>query len=348
MTKITVITLTYNRGKYNIPSIKSILSQTYQNFHYLVVNDGSTDNTKEILNSIKHPNLTVIHQENKGFTNSLVDVLQTIETPYVAIHGAGDISHPERLEKQIKLLESDKLIGAVGCHVQRISNQGKILHKWKLQSLMINSLEELFVKYDKSNYFRHGEVMFPYWAYQKAGGYRRFFTYTQDYDLWLRMLSFSKLAKVDAFLYEQVNIPGSSINCDYKKTEIQAKMALFAYRLAQQRLRQKFDDLDLDGIKAFEKFEKTVSPEDKTFISNAVMITAEGMYKQNNDYKTILGGYQRALDIDSNNIKAKKGLKLAYLARIVNSLGLKKMANQIYNPKNNLYKKILKKINYIN
>ncbi len=344
MKKITVLTITYNKGKYNIASVESILNQTYQDFNYIVVNDGSNDNTKELLDSIRHPNLTVIHQKNQGFTNTLVNVASHIDTPYVAIHGAGDISHPERLEKQLDFLESDQSLGAIGCHVRRLSDEGNILNHSRVPFLTIHSVEDLFEKLGKSNYFRHGEVMFRYSIYKKAGGYRQFFKYTQDYDLWLRMLSFAKLARIDSFLYDQVNIPQSSINCDYKKVEIQATLNVFAWHLAQQRLKKQFDALDLEGLVAFEKFKNSLSQQDKMFISNAVMITAKQRYYQTADYKILLEGAQRAIELNPDSYQAKRNLKLAYLTTLLDWLGFKEIAKQLNNKESNLVKNKLAKL----
>lgn len=336
MKKLTVLTITHNRSQYNIPSIQSILSQTYQDFQYLVVNDGSTDNTQDILDSIKHPNLTVIHQENKGFTNTLVDILPEIDTPYVALNGAGDISHPERLEKQIELLESDELIGAVGCHVRKVTHDRKIIKKWIDPVPVISDVRKLF----KFNYFTHGEVMFRYSAYNRAGGYRRFFKYAQDKDLWLRMIEFSKLAKVDSILYDQVFIPNTSVGCDYQKVEIQAKLSSFAEYLAKQRLDGKPDELDQQGDQYFQHFCNHLSQEDKSFISERIITTVEKNYFQTANHQILIDAARRALEINPKNHSSKKYLKLANLTSTLNWLGFKEIAKDLNDGNSQLTKKL--------
>ena len=338
MKKVTVVTITHNRGQYNTPSIQSILSQTYQDFHYLVVNDGSTDNTKELLDSIKHPNLMVIHQENKGFTNTLVDVLQKIDTPYVAIHGAGDISHPERLERQMELLESDESIGAVGCSVQRIDHQGQPMRTWNPSKLTLGDVRELLTY----NFFNHGEVTFRYSAYLKAGGYRRFFRYAQDLDLWLRIASFAKLTKVNSLLYNQVMIPKSSISYDYQKVELQATFCAFARYLAKRRWEDKLDELDEQGEKAFSNFGDRLSHKDKNFISNRIIKTAEINYYQTGNHNTLINAAQRVLELNPNNNAAQRYLKLANFTFTLNWLGFKKIAQSINNEESQLIKRIRK------
>jgi len=309
MKKLTVVTSTYNRGSYNIPSIQSILSQTYQNFQYLLVNDGSTDETAQILDAMRHPNLTVIHQRNKGFTNTLIDVMQKVDTPYVALQDAGDISHPERLEKQMKLLESDSSVAAVGCLVRAMTSDGQ----WSelVEAPPIDLSDPIQGQWEK-NYFTHGEVMFRLSCYKKVGGYRRFFQFAQDRDLWLRMASVGKLARLDEILYTRILFP-DSISCDYSRKELQALLSVFAVHLARQRLEGRPDDLETMGEAAFTKFQRSLTQEAKDDVSKRILQSSIRNYFQTGHPELLVSAARRALEWSPDNDVARLYLKFATL-----------------------------------
>ena len=336
--KVTVITCTFNKGEFNRASTQSIINQTYQDFEYIIVNDGSTDNTREILDEftrLNNPQLKIIHQKNKGFVDSLIDTLEGVDTPYIAIHDAGDISHPTRLEKQIELLESNSSIGAVGCHVKKSTHEGKTIRttKDKDNKLLINDPQELFF----GNYYTHGEVTFRRSTYTKAGGYRRFFKYAQDRDLWLRMLEFSRLAKVDSILYEQIHIPNSSVGCDYKKVEYQAKLSCFAIFLSRQRLQGMSNQVEEKLDILFEEFCSNLDIEDKNRISSRIMETAGINYIQTGNHTVLANAARRVLTINPENHPPKRYIKLKILT-IVDKFGhtnfwqffIKKFFNTFY------------------
>lgn len=326
MKKLTVLTATYNRGEYNIPSIQSILNQTYQDFQYIVVDDGSTDDTRKILDSIKHPNLTVIRQENKGFTNTLVDTLQEIDTPYVALNDAADISHPERLERQVKLLDSDRDIGAVGCQIKILSPTGQLLNTWVCPPILHKPLDHLL----KFNYFSHGDVMFRHAAYTKAGGYRRFFKYAQDRDLWLRMASFTKLARVNDFLYSQIVLP-NAVLADFRKGEHQYLLSAFAVHLAKLRREGKPDELEALGEAAFTRFKNSLDESIKKSVSDKIVVNAEFNYRQTQRHDLMLEAIRRAIEWNPQNPSARKYLKLTRSLCALDRLGLSSLARQLDN-----------------
>lgn len=327
MKKVTVVTATYNRGHYNLPSIQSILSQTYQDFQYLVINDGSTDSTAQILDDLKHPNLTVINQTNKGFVNTMVDALESIDTPYIAIQGSGDLAHPERLEKQVSVLDADPSVGAVGCQIHMVSHDGQLLNTWTSSPYLEDPLSELLV----NNYFSHGEVMFRCSAYRQAGGYRRFFKFAQDYDLWLRMAGLTKLARVDEFLYNRVMLPNASISCDYRKVELQLTYAAFAVHLAKQRLAGNPDELESLGETAFTNFRNALSQEIRNLLSHRLIVSAKFNYRQTRHHEVLAGAARRALDLNPNNRAAQRYLRLTSALSILDQIGLRQLSQRLDN-----------------
>lgn len=104
-------------GEKTLPlAIKSIQAQTYQNWKCYIVNDGSTDNTKEILNSLEDERFVVHHfKENRGRPYARQKALDLAEGRYIAFLDADDFFHPEKLEKQVNILEENIEIDLVSC-----------------------------------------------------------------------------------------------------------------------------------------------------------------------------------------------------------------------------------------
>lgn len=272
MTKqITVVTATFNKGERNRTSIQSILDQTYKNFDYIIVNDGSTDNTKEILDEfskLDDPRLKIIHQENKGFVNTMISVMNQIETPYVAIQGAGDISRPTRLKKQLDYLSGHQDVGVVGGGFKFLNESGQILNTNNSNYIEYNSVNQMIEK----NILDHGEVMMSLNAYQKAGGYRSFFIYCQDYDLWLRILESYNIVTLPEYLYEKVVSVGQDISGDPPKVEKQLLYYFFLKFLARRRLNNISDpktNMEMDDL--FQKYIKELNDSEKQELIRGVV-----------------------------------------------------------------------------
>lgn len=261
---LTVVTATYNKGDRNRASIQSILDQTHQDFEYIVVNDGSPDHTKEILDEFTDSRLKIIHQENKGFIKTIISLMNSINTPYVAIQGAGDISLPERLETQIKYLQSRSDVGVVSCTVHHVLDSEAQLPQLpqepaeepneRLEKIEYHSVSQMI----KANIIDHGEAMIRMSAYREAGGYRAFFRYVQDRDLWLRILEKYAIVKLKPFLYLKVTDSRFDITGNPVKAEQQTLYSLFGRHLAAERLATSKDPLEERGQIAFESFLSTL------------------------------------------------------------------------------------------
>lgn len=127
MELVSVIIPNYNTAKYIADAIESVLSQAYQNFELIVVDDGSTDNTKEVVQKyINQPTFKYIFQENKGLSAARNTGIKASQGEFIAFLDADDIWLPEKLEHQIKLMDSDK-VGIVSCSGYTTNEKGEIL-----------------------------------------------------------------------------------------------------------------------------------------------------------------------------------------------------------------------------
>lgn len=115
MIKISVVMPAYNAEKYIGQAIESILNQTYSNFEFIIINDGSNDKTKEVILSYKDDRIIYLENErNFGIVVTLNKGLEKANGEYIARMDADDIAEPNRFEKQIKYLDKNIEIGVLG------------------------------------------------------------------------------------------------------------------------------------------------------------------------------------------------------------------------------------------
>ena len=118
MPRVSVIMPAYNVEKYIGEAIESILNQTFKDFEFIIINDGSTDNTANIIKQYakKDKRIKFIdNKDNRGFIARLNDCLNIAKGEYIAKMDSDDISLPTRLEKQVEFLDKHPDYGMVGC-----------------------------------------------------------------------------------------------------------------------------------------------------------------------------------------------------------------------------------------
>ena len=235
--KVTVLMSVYNGDKYLNEAIDSILGQTFKDFEFLIVNDGSTDKTGEILKSYNDPRIKMINNEkNIGLTKSLNKGLKLARGEYIARQDADDISMPGRLEKEIEFLEQNKSVGLVGTDYLIINEKGNVVHIVKC----LNGNRELKAKLLEGNQFGHGSVILRRECIEKVGTYREEFKFAQDYDFCLRIAEVYDVANISEPLYKW-RIDSKSISV--AKKALQDKYTLLAIELAKERKQSGKDKL---------------------------------------------------------------------------------------------------------
>ncbi len=127
--RLTVLMPVYNVESYIAESVRSILSQTYAAFALLVIDDGSTDRTPEILASFRDPRLRVVRNEqNLGLTRSLNRGLSMIDSEYVSRHDGDDVAMPSLLEREVAFLDSHPEVAVVGVQARAMDRRGRTMH----------------------------------------------------------------------------------------------------------------------------------------------------------------------------------------------------------------------------
>lgn len=195
--RVSVVTCFHNRRDFVDISVSTLLDQSFDDYEVVIVDDASTDGTSELLRAIQHPRVRVIRNEtNLGFVRSLLYAIDQAEGELIAVHGAGDLSYRNRLESQVRFLDSNSGYVAVGCHRDVVTPDGRVVSRTTPGPGPI-TFESLM----KGNTYSHGEVMYRRSAYDACGGYRAHMKYAQDYDLWLRLCQVGHLGVVQEVLY---------------------------------------------------------------------------------------------------------------------------------------------------
>jgi len=196
--KVSVLMAVHNGEKFVQEAIASLYGQTYQDFELIVVDDGSTDGTPEVLQQVKDSRTFIYRNaENQGLTKSLNKGLRLCRGDYVARMDADDVSAPERFARQVAFLEGHPDVALVGTPYHHIDAQGTVTAQIEVPSEDDQIREALKEK----NCFGHGTIMARRSALVACGGYDERFVWAQDYDLWLRMAEKHRLANLGEPLY---------------------------------------------------------------------------------------------------------------------------------------------------
>ena len=127
---VTVMMPVYNGRRLIEASIKSLLNQTFTDWECIIVNDGSTDGTAEYLATLTDPRFrTVTFEKNKGRAYARETALNLASGKFLAMLDADDIYHPEKLERQVKLLKENPEIALVGCAICSFGTNSELTYK---------------------------------------------------------------------------------------------------------------------------------------------------------------------------------------------------------------------------
>ena len=176
-----------------IETIDSVLNQQDVDLELIIINDGSTDCTKKLIEdkAQEDQRIRLISHENRGLTISLIEGCALSEGEFIARQDANDISLPGRLKIQASALSVNRDSDVCSTFVRHVTKEGI--------SALVTGDDGII----------HGSVMMRRSAYLKSGGYRRQFYYAQDIDLWSRLLENGKHISIPHIYYEGLLFPGS-------------------------------------------------------------------------------------------------------------------------------------------
>ena len=223
---ITVLMPVYNeKEKYLKNSIKSILNQSYSNFEFLIINDGSTDESCEKIikeYAQKDERIRIVTNEiNIGLTKTLLRGLKLANGAYIARLDSNDMAAKDRLEKQLYFMQNNPDYALCGCWTYIINEQNKIIGKQKGPV----QYDEIKKRIITANPLTHSAWFFKKDVIQSMGGYAAEMTKAQDYDLLLRLVPRYPVANLQEFLcYYRVSNEGMT----FSNNKVQEKYAIHA------------------------------------------------------------------------------------------------------------------------
>ncbi len=196
---VSVLMAVYNGERHLEKSIPSILKQTYRNFEFIVIDDGSSDKTADFLEKYAREDsrLKVFSQSNTGLTKALNNGLEKCKGKYIARQDVDDVSFPQRLERQVAFMEENPDVWLLGTCCENVYKTGlRTLWSWHDE----RSLPLVVLKQTP---FAHSTVMMQTDKCQSLGGYDPSFKTAQDMEFWMRFARHGKISMLKEHLVER-------------------------------------------------------------------------------------------------------------------------------------------------
>ncbi len=214
---ISVLMPVYNGEKHLCEAIDSILNQTYRDFEFLIINDGSTDKSVEIIQQYEDSRINLIHnKENMGLIYTLNKGLDLANGKYIARMDADDISLPDRLRTQVHFMDTHKDIGICGSWVEAFGGRENIIWKYPIDSAEIHCqlLFNCDVIAHPSTILRKNVLI------EHNLKYRNEFAYAEDWAFWLEASRYTKIINIGKILL-RYRLHVSNVNRVHQKEQNQ-------------------------------------------------------------------------------------------------------------------------------
>ena len=218
---ISVIIPTYNRAEYLKQAIGSVLNQTLKDFEIIVVDDASTDNTKETVLGCGD-RVSYIYQDDKERAAARNKGISVAKGEYVAFLDSDDMWMPEHLEKCFDSIEKNKELGLVYSGSYMVDEAGKIISKMKAVSLKGDMLKYIVSKFSSGG-CNASSCMVRKDIFDKAGYFDedRSLSGSEDWDMWVRIASVTKFLFTKEFTVKvRSHDKQTSINADKMATSM--------------------------------------------------------------------------------------------------------------------------------
>jgi len=272
MPVVSIIVPNYNHGTYLKERMESIFKQTYQNFEVIILDDCSKDNSLEVLNQYKdHPKVThfIANIQNSGSVfRQWSKGISFAQGEFIWIAESDDIASPTFLESLINKLIAEDSLGIAFCQSYKINNLGKVFGDWvdhtkeKENNLFLNSFKmngNTFIKrflIEKNSIPNASGVVFRKEIYLKTGGPLENLKTIGDWNVWVKILSFSNIY----FCHEKLNyfrMHDSSCVAISRKNDIKANIKLMFLYMFDDLF--KFSSKENPAISKHFKYKKNIA-----------------------------------------------------------------------------------------
>jgi len=207
--QVAVIMSVYNGARYLREAVDSILKQSFIDFEFIIINDGSTDETQRIIDSYEDKRIISIPQDNRGLATSLNRGIKVARAEYVARIDADDMALPNRLQQQVLFLDNNPTYVIVGSFMEFITADG---HPIYIQETPLSSTDIKKSIESASNPFLHPSVMIRKIPLLNCGLYNEALLSGQDRDLYYRLMKEGEMANLPICLGKYRLTPGAITN----------------------------------------------------------------------------------------------------------------------------------------
>ena len=209
---VTVLMPVYNAGAYVAEAIESVLAQTYAEFEFLIINDGSTDDTLSVVKRYNDTRIKLIDQKNKGLIDTLNEGILISKGEIIARMDGDDVCLPNRLEAQLEFLKQNPGHVMVGAEADVMDKDGNyLMHLIPIA----HTHEEITEKINAKCPFIHPSVTFYKKAVIEAGEYPANALTFEDHLLWKKLLTIGKISNLRQILLK-VRFNPESVTIDEK------------------------------------------------------------------------------------------------------------------------------------
>ena len=210
--KVTVLMPVHNAEKYIAEAVSSVLAQTFKDFELLIINDGSTDTSMDIVRSFNDSRIVIVDQPRKGIAATLNKGIELARGEYIARFDADDLCYPHRLEKQLEFLTKNRDYILTGSDVDYIDERGKHLFYFRNRN---RSDSDIRASIHIRCPFIHSTVCYKTDVVRRVGGYDVKAHTFEDYFLWTRLIEYGKVSNLPQPLVA-VRLNPESLSVDEK------------------------------------------------------------------------------------------------------------------------------------
>jgi glycosyltransferase involved in cell wall biosynthesis len=235
----------YNGERYLAEAVDSIVHQTFRDFEFIIVDDGSTDSTAEVLARYAAADSRIVlhRQPNQGVIRALNTGFALARGWYLARMDADDVAAPERFERQVEYLEQHSKVAVLGSSINIIDAAGAVVSTTKFPTHDAGIRDWLFERHQVP--FSHPALMFRAEALRCANGFRRAYLHAEDFDLVVRIAEQWQIANLaEPFLHMRRHAGSISV----KNIRQQVISILCAWAAAAIRRRGETDPTDTSAI----------------------------------------------------------------------------------------------------
>lgn len=241
---VSVVMPLYNAAAFLKEAIDSVLHQSFQDFELILINDGSTDTSENIIKGYSDKRIVYLYQQNAGVAATLNKGVEMATGKYIWRHDADDISLPVKLEEQVKFLQNYPEFELCGVQVAFLTERGKPAWDFRQpNNKYFGAAPFIEVKREHFNPYSpitHGTVLMSTRSIRELGAYRKEFITGEDIDLWLRFLQRYRAAVLNQCLSLHRLSSSSATKVHGWKNEFFRNLA---FEYFDQREKEGMDDL---------------------------------------------------------------------------------------------------------